>query len=386
MLESYALPYLRKTKGNIINLSSLLHIIGDKRSVPYVSSKGAISAMTKSLAIDESKYCVRVNSISAGRIWTPMQEWVANQQPDPEAAIRESKDYQKIGWMSETSGRTARGAEMATGLRYPGKVVIVTGGTRGIGEAIVREFAHQGAKVVFCAPEREEEQGKKIVQELEFCGGPGEVYFQICDVRCEKAIQNLVAVTIELYGRLDCLVNNAGIASRSKPIDNITTEEFQNVMDTNVVGCFLASKYALPYLRKTKGNIINIASLLHITGAKHTVPYVSSKGAISAMTKSLAIDESKYCVRVNSISPGMIWTQLQEWVLNQQPDPEAAIQESKEYQLLGRMGTPAEIAKVALFLAADATFCTGLDLVASGGAELGFGRKSQVASGCGSKN
>uniref|UniRef100_A0A803SXY5 17-beta-hydroxysteroid dehydrogenase 14 n=1 Tax=Anolis carolinensis TaxID=28377 RepID=A0A803SXY5_ANOCA len=283
-------------------------------------------------------------------------------------------------------GRTARGAAMATGLRYPDKVVIVTGGTRGIGEAIVREFAHQGAKVVFCAPEREEEQGKKIVQELEFCGGPGEVYFQICDVRCEKAIQNLVAVTIELYGRLDCLVNNAGIASRSKPIDNITTEEFQNVMDTNVVGCFLASKYALPYLRKTKGNIINIASLLHITGAKHTVPYVSSKGAISAMTKSLAIDESKYCVRVNSISPSNIWTPAWEKEASETPNPEATIQKGKDFQLMGRMGTPAEIAKAALFLATDATFCTGCDLVASGGAELGFAHKSPFTPRCDSKN
>nr|XP_060639169.1 17-beta-hydroxysteroid dehydrogenase 14-like [Anolis sagrei ordinatus] len=253
--------------------------------------------------------------------------------------------------MWEMSGRTSRGAVMATGLRYPNKVVIVTGGTSGIGEAIVREFVHQGAKVVFCARESEEEQGKKIVQELEFCGGPGEVYFQICDVRCEKAIQNLVAGTIELYGKLDCLVNNAGIASKLKPIDNITMEEFHNVMDTNAVGSFL-----------------------------------TSKGAISAMTKALAIDESKYCVRVNSISPGIIWTPLQEGIVNQQPDPKAAIQESKDSQLLGRMGTPAEIAKAALFLAADATFCTGFDLVASGGAELGFAHKSQVTSGCGSKD
>ncbi|XP_067325992.1 17-beta-hydroxysteroid dehydrogenase 14-like [Anolis sagrei] len=275
---------------------------------------------------------------------------------------------------------------MATGLRYPNKVVIVTGGTRGIGEAIVREFVHQGAKVVFCAPECEEEQGKKIVQESEFCGGPGEVYFQICDVRCEKAIQNLVAVTIELYGQLDCLVNNAAVYPSTKPIDNVTTEEFHCVMDINVVGTFLASKYALPYLRKTKGNIINLCSIVHITGQKHCVPYTSSKGAISAMTKALAIDESKYCVRVNSISPGNIWTPAWARVASEAPDPEEVIQKAKGHQLMGRLGNPEEIAKAALFLAADATFCTGFDLVASGGAELGFGPKSQVTSGCGSKN
>ncbi|XP_067325993.1 17-beta-hydroxysteroid dehydrogenase 14-like [Anolis sagrei] len=145
-------------------------------------------------------------------------------------------------------------------------------------------------------------------------------------------------------------------------------------------------QYALPYLRKTKGNIINLSSIAHIVGGGHELPYTSSKGAIRAMTKSLAIDESKYCVRVNSISPGHIWTPMQEWFRNKQPDPEAAIQESKDSQLMGRMGTPAEIAKAALFLAADATFCTGCDLVASGGAELGFGHKSQVIPRCGSKN
>ncbi|XP_067326599.1 17-beta-hydroxysteroid dehydrogenase 14-like [Anolis sagrei] len=320
-----------------------------------------------------------------------------------------------------TSGRTERGAVMATELRYPDKVVIVTGGTRGIGEAIVREFVHQGAKVVFCAPESEafpyfwiaalihsdhcsnccpnssrilfatvfaEEKGKVIVQELQDCDGPGEAYFQICDVRCEKAIKNLVDVTIELHGYLDCLVNNVGVYLSYKTIDDFTSEEFHEYMDINAVSYFLASKYALPYLRKTKGNIVNISSTVNIVGNKQSLPYVATKGAITAMTKALAIDESKYCVRVNCISPANVWTPLNAGLINGSPDPEKAFHEAKDAQasLMGRMGTPAEIAKAALFLAADATFCTGCDLVASGGAELGFAHKSPFTPGCDSKN
>nr|XP_016852194.1 PREDICTED: 17-beta-hydroxysteroid dehydrogenase 14 isoform X3 [Anolis carolinensis] len=222
--------------------------------------------------------------------------------------------------------------------------------TKGIGEGIVREFVHQGAKVVFCASESEE-QGKAIVQELKDCGAAGEAHFQICDVRCEQDIQNLVAVTIELYGRLDCLVNNVGIHPRNRTIDDFTAEDFRSLMDINAVSYFLASK-----------------------------------GAVTAMTKALAIDESKYCVRVNSISPSNIWTPAWEKEASETPNPEATIQKGKDFQLMGRMGTPAEIAKAALFLATDATFCTGCDLVASGGAELGFAHKSPFTPRCDSKN
>ncbi|XP_060636452.2 17-beta-hydroxysteroid dehydrogenase 14-like [Anolis sagrei] len=275
---------------------------------------------------------------------------------------------------------------MATELRYLGKVVIVTGGTKGIGKGIVREFVLQGASVVFCAPESGEEQGKAIEQELQNCGAAGEAHFQICDVRYEKAIQNLVAVTIELYGRLDCLVNNVGIHPSNKTIDDFTAEDFRNLMAINAVSYFLASKYALPYLRKTKGNIVNISSLSHVIGSKQSVTYGATKGAVSAMTKALAIDESKNCVRVNSISPSCIWTPAWAREASETPDPEATIQKGKDFQLMGRMGTPAEIAKAALFLATDATFCTGCDLVASGGAELGFAHKSPFTPGCDSIN
>ncbi|KAL8176807.1 UNVERIFIED_CONTAM: hypothetical protein K2H54_038865 [Gekko kuhli] len=268
---------------------------------------------------------------------------------------------------------------MATCLRYPGKVVIVTGGTREIGLAIVKEFVRQGANVVFCSEASEAEQGQAIQRELQASGCPGDAFYQVCDLRKESDIKRLMLVTVERYGRLDCLVNNGG-SGNFGTIDEVSAQDFRNSMENSAVSCLLACKYALPHLRETKGNIINMASMAGVLGVKNGVSFSSSKGAVIAMTKALAIDESKYGVRVNSISPSYIWTDLTKRPGNLSPDLEAAMQAAKENQLLGRLGTEEEVALAALFLAADGTFCTGLDLLISGGAEVGFGKKNQVDS------
>ncbi|KAL8176799.1 UNVERIFIED_CONTAM: hypothetical protein K2H54_038782 [Gekko kuhli] len=262
---------------------------------------------------------------------------------------------------------------MATCLRYPGKVVIVTGGTSGIGLAIVREFVHQGANVVFCSRACGAERGQAIQRDLKASGCPGDAFYQVCDVQKESDIKRLIQVTVQRYGCLDCLVNNAGIGYMEE-IDDVSAQDFLNVMEINTVSCLLTSKYALPYLRETKGNIINIADIDGEFGEKNFVSYASSKGAVIAMTKALAIDESKYGVRVNSISPSAVWTPLLKRVICQSPNPEAV----KQYFLMGRLGTPEEVALAALFLAADGTFCTGLDLALSGGSEVGFGMKNEM--------
>ncbi|XP_054850073.1 17-beta-hydroxysteroid dehydrogenase 14-like [Eublepharis macularius] len=266
---------------------------------------------------------------------------------------------------------------MATCLRYPGKVVIVTGGTRGIGLAIMREFVRQGANVVFCSRACGAERGQAIQRELQDSGCPGEAFYQVCDVTNEADIQRLILVTIERYGCLDCLVNNAADVETGT-IDDVTAEDFRNMMEVNVVSCLLTSKYSLPYLRETRGNIINIGSLRGVIGGKNLLSYNTSKGAVIAMTKALAIDESKYGVRVNSLSPGNIWTPMWEKYASQNMDPKATIREAECHQLLGRFGTPEEVALGVLYLAADGTFCTGFNLVISGGAEVGFGTKDVV--------
>ncbi|XP_015274014.1 PREDICTED: uncharacterized protein LOC107116590 [Gekko japonicus] len=268
-------------------------------------------------------------------------------------------------------------AGMDSLLRYPGKVVIVTGGTSGIGLATVREFVRQGAKVVFCSKAPEAEKGRAIQRDLQAPGCPGDAYFQVCDVRSESDIKRLIQVTLERYGCLDCLVNNAGTIYLESS-DDVTAHDFENLMQLNAVSCLLLSKYALPYLRQTKGNIVNVGSIEGTIGMKYAVSAVASKGAVIAMTKALAIDESKYGVRVNSISPSNIWTPLWESEANRFKNLEAVLQEGESYQLLGRFGTPEEVALGILFLAADGTFCTGLDLLLTGGAEVGFGRKSPM--------
>ncbi|KAL8176810.1 UNVERIFIED_CONTAM: hypothetical protein K2H54_038890 [Gekko kuhli] len=283
------------------------------------------------------------------------------------------------GFHSSGERRRRAAAGMATGLRYPGKVVIVTGGTTGIGLAMVKEFAHQGARVVFCAPESEVEKGQLIQEEIQDSGCAGDAYFQVCDICIESDIERLICVTIERCGRLDCLVNNAADFLPPKRLDDMTIPDFLSLLQLNVVGVFLGCKYALPYLRRTKGNIINMGSLYADLGFKYGFTYTASKAAVISMTKSLAIDESQYGVRVNCISPSNVFTGMWERYADLAPNPAAEIQEGKDYQLMGRFGTPEEVALAAMFLAADGTFCTGLNLVLSGGAELGFAKKNQVA-------
>uniref|UniRef100_A0ACB8EV43 Uncharacterized protein n=1 Tax=Sphaerodactylus townsendi TaxID=933632 RepID=A0ACB8EV43_9SAUR len=240
---------------------------------------------------------------------------------------------------------------MAGQLRYPGKVVIVTGGTSGIGLATVREFGkdgknrgwrrgellatgvgakpasisssirscgletfhytlkchktgpcsieiRQGANVVFCSKPSEAEVGQTIQRELQGSGCPGDACFEVCDVREETDIKRLIGATIERYGCLDCLVNNVGSGYAEKT-DDISAQKFRDLMELNVVSVLLASKHALPYLRETKGNIVNLGCMSGVLGAKDAVSYSTSKGAVIAMTKTLAIDEIKYGVRVN---------------------------------------------------------------------------------------
>ncbi|XP_069598829.1 17-beta-hydroxysteroid dehydrogenase 14 isoform X4 [Ranitomeya imitator] len=187
----------------------------------------------------------------------------------------------------------------------------------------------------------------------------------------------LIDETVKTFGKIDCLINNAGWHPPEQIIDNTSAQDFQDLLSLNLIGYFLTAKYALPHLRKTQGNIINVSSLVGIIGQKHAIPYVATKGAVTAMTKAMAVDESQYNVRVNSISPGNIWTPLWKELSSHSTDPDAMILGGKEAQLLGRMGTAEECASAALFLAAEGTFCTGIDILLTGGAELNYGSKTQ---------
>ncbi|XP_061080992.1 17-beta-hydroxysteroid dehydrogenase 14 isoform X1 [Conger conger] len=261
-------------------------------------------------------------------------------------------------------------------MRYFDKVVIVTGGSKGIGKGIVQVFVKNGATVVFCA--RGVEAGQSLEAELNGTG-PGTCLFVPCDVTKDDDVKNLISVTVERFGGIDCLINNAGWHPPHKAIDETTAEEFRDLVNFNLISYFLATKLALPHLRRCQGNVIHVSSLVASIGQKHAVPYVATKGAITAMTKAMAIDESQYNVRVNCLSPGNVLTPLWEDLAAQSGNAAAAIKEGEESQLIGRMGTETECGLAALFLAADASYCTGVELLVSGGAELNLARKSQIS-------
>ncbi|KAF6029506.1 HSD17B14 [Bugula neritina] len=164
-------------------------------------------------------------------------------------------------------------------------------------------------------------------------------------------------------------------------IDDITAEHFTQLFNLNVLSYVLMSKYCLPHLRKVKGNIINDSSLVGKIGQQAAIPYVSTKGAIDAMSRAMAIDEAANGVRVNTFSPGNVWTPMWDSLATLEGDGrEDMITGGENAQLVGRMGTIEEAGLLCLFLAADATFCTGIDINLSGGAELDYGNKNRTLS------
>ena len=259
-------------------------------------------------------------------------------------------------------------------MRYADKVVLVTGGSKGIGEGIVRVFVGAGAKVVFCA--RGEKDGKALEGQVN-AKGPGSALFLPCDISKVDQVVAFVDEAVKRHGRIDCLINNAGTHPGHRPIDNYTVQEFRDLLEYNLLSMFASCQRALPHLRKTKGSIINVSSLVGQMGQLHAVTYIATKGAVTAFTKGLAIDEAVHDVRVNSVSPGNVWTPLWQQAVDQSPDPKKTKADGDAAQLLGRMGTLEEAGRLCLFLAAEATFTTGVDHILSGGAELAYGRKSR---------
>lgn len=259
-------------------------------------------------------------------------------------------------------------------MRYQDKVVIITGGTKGIGAGCVRAFVGAGARVVFCSQHAGE--GDAMAAELT-ARGPGEARFLRCDVAQVDQVEGLIDATVAIYGRLDCLVNNAGWHPPHRPIDGFTAEEFRALLELNLVSVFAACRRALPHLRKTRGNIINIGSLVGTMGQVGATTYVATKGAVIALTKAIAIDEAAHGVRANSVSPGNIDTPLWQEAIDASDDPARTRADGEAAQLLGRMGTPDEAGALCLFIAAEASFTTGVDHLLTGGAELGYGRKSR---------
>jgi NAD(P)-dependent dehydrogenase (short-subunit alcohol dehydrogenase family) len=253
-------------------------------------------------------------------------------------------------------------------MRLLDKVAIVTGSSKGIGEGIAREFSREGAKVVVVC--RHEEQGKKMA--AEFGEAEGRAVFIRTDLTKSEEVRALIDKTIETYGKLDILANNAGYHI-SKNVEQTTEDEWEFIQNTNLRSTFLCSKYAIPHLRKTKGNIINISSMVGLVGQSNAGAYSATKGGQIAMSRGMALDFAKDGIRVNVICPGWIDTPLVDDWFSQQKDPEAARKYIFGRHPLGFIGTIEDCGKAAVYLASsDSAFVTGITLNIDGGITLGY--------------
>ena len=246
-------------------------------------------------------------------------------------------------------------------MRLEGKVALISGGARGQGAVEARLFAREGAKVVF--GDILDEQGRMVEAELNESGADA-IYVHL-DVTSEADWVSAVEAAVSRYGRLDVLVNNAGISIR-KSIEDTTEEDWDRIMDINAKGVFLGTKHAIPAMRQAGGgSIINISSIAGLVGGQFTGgSYAATKGAVRLLTKSTAIQYAKEGIRCNSVHPGLLDTPMTQDLL---ADP--ANREMRTQRIpMGRIGTSEDIAYGVLFLASDeSSFMTGSELVIDGG-------------------
>jgi len=248
-------------------------------------------------------------------------------------------------------------------LRLKDKVAIVTGAGKGIGWGIAKVFSEEGAKVVVV--DWDEEAGEKSAEEIRQSGG--DAIFVHCDVSNEEQVKAMVQATIEKYGRIDVLVNNAGIGVY-KSVLEATSDDWDRCLAVNLKGVFLCSKYAIPHMQKVgKGAIINISSVHSHATVNGVAPYAASKGGITALTRNMAIDYGP-TIRVNSIAPGWVLTPLIQSIFDGYDDPAAQRRLVEQRQVMKRIGQPEDIGYAAAFLASDeASFITGTQLFVDGG-------------------
>jgi NAD(P)-dependent dehydrogenase (short-subunit alcohol dehydrogenase family) len=241
---------------------------------------------------------------------------------------------------------------------YTNKIVLITGGTSGIGKVTSIAFANAGAKVVLTG--RREKEGAEVVAEIKKSGGTAS--FVRADVSKDADIVKAIDFVVATYGRLDVAFNNAGVEMLG-PLDQVTEEQYRSTFDINVWGVLNSMKYEIPAMLKGGGGaIVNTSSIAGHIGLAGATIYVATKHAVEGLTKAAAVEYGKQGIRVNAVAPGTIDTEMvarfpkeaQEWLLTQHP--------------VGRFGTSEDIAAAVLYLASDAAkFTTGTILAVDGG-------------------
>jgi NAD(P)-dependent dehydrogenase (short-subunit alcohol dehydrogenase family) len=248
-------------------------------------------------------------------------------------------------------------------MTFTGRVVIVTGAAKGIGWGIAKVMSEKGAKVVIV--DWDEKEGPVTAEKIRKAGG--EAIFVKCDVSDEEQVKKMIEKTIQTYGQIDVLVNNAGIGVYKTLLDT-SSADWDRCLGVNLKGVFLCSKYAIPHMQKLgKGSIINISSVHSFQTVNGVAPYCASKGGITALTRNMAIDYGP-AIRVNSIAPGWVLTPLIQSIFDSYPNPAEQQAAVEKRQVMKRIGRPEDIGNAAAFLASDeATFITGTQLYVDGG-------------------
>ncbi len=244
--------------------------------------------------------------------------------------------------------------------RLAGKVALITGAARGMGESHARLFAQEGAKVI--ATDRREQLGQETVASI--CKAGGDAVFLTHDVTDEKQWQSVIAQGVERYGKIDILVNNAAFAAFHSAEES-SLEDWNRVMDVCVKSIFLGCKFILPAMQKAGGGaIVNISSIAGMGGMPQQAAYQAGKGAVRILTKSIAVDYAQYGIRANSVHPGMVRT----------PGTRLVLEDEKFSAMIGdktilkRVAEPVELSYPVLFLASDeSSFMTGAEVVVDGG-------------------
>jgi NAD(P)-dependent dehydrogenase (short-subunit alcohol dehydrogenase family) len=251
-------------------------------------------------------------------------------------------------------------------MRLKDKVAIVTGGSKGIGQAIAATFAREGARVAICSRASSQAEGQAVVSTIREAGGEA-IYIQ-ADIAVMADAQRLVEETVNEWGRLDILCNNAGVGML-RTVEETTAEEWRTLLAINLDGAFHCSKFAIPAMRRLgEGSIVNIASVASFVGFKADAAYCTSKGGLLMLTRQMALDYAPENIRVNAVCPGFIRTYQLEQYLGQKPDPAAAWAEVVAHHPMVSIGSTEEVAAAAVFFASDeSSFITGAHLAVDGG-------------------
>jgi NAD(P)-dependent dehydrogenase (short-subunit alcohol dehydrogenase family) len=250
------------------------------------------------------------------------------------------------------------------------QVALITGGNSGIGRATALLFAAEGAAVAIVG--RDAQRSKATVDEIVAAGG--RALAVRCDVRAPAECEAAVAETIDAFGRLDLLFNNAGVIFREKSVSDTSTDEWDETFAVNVRGTFLMSKYTIPHLAANAGGgaIVNNASYFGLVGGRGTAAYSASKGAVVLLTKAMALDLTEQGIRVNCVCPGSVDTPMLQREMTEMGGEAAVRVRFEAKHPLGRIATPEEVARAVLFLASDdASFVTGVALPVDGGITAG---------------